>query len=257
MHTITKSAVALAASVALGAGMTVGATPSAEAACSSARVCSMNAAKNIVAGKAVYGAHNKSVRQLQSSLRQLGFSIVVDGRFGAQTRSVVKRYQKSRALKVTGRVDAATLKALRAGKGRVAVKATAATATKKASKVTSSVNASSTAQRAVSYAYAKLGSPYRYGAVGPYSFDCSGLTSAAYKSAGRSIPRTSYAQLGGLKRVSLSNLKPGDIVGFYGGGHVGIYIGNGYVIHAPRTGDVVRKAKMSSMRPMGAVRPSA
>ncbi len=250
MSTISKSAVALAASVALGAGMTMGAAPSAEAACSSMRVCSMTAAKKIVAGKAVYGASNASVRQLQISLRNVGYKVVVDGRFGSQTRATVKKYQALRGLSVNGRVDAATLSALRTGKRPVKKAAV------KVTSVTSSVSASSDAQQAVSFAYAKLGSPYRYGSTGPYSFDCSGLTQAAYRAAGVSIPRTSYSQLGGLRRVSLSNLKPGDILGFYGGGHVGIYIGNGYVIHAPRTGDVVRKAKLSSMRPTSAVRPA-
>lgn len=254
MSTITKSAVALAASVALGAGMTMGAAPSAEAACSTMRVCSMQAAQKVVAGKAVYGARNASVRQLQLSLRNVGFKIAVDGYFGNQTRTTLKKYQYMHRLSQTGRVDAATLRALRTGHRALRG---LPTATKTVTKVTSSVTSSSTnAQQAVNYAYSKLGKPYRYGATGPNSFDCSGLTQAAYRAAGVSIPRTSYAQLGGLKRVSLSSLKPGDIVGFYGGGHVGIYIGNGYVIHAPRTGDVVRKAKMSTMRPMGAVRPS-
>ena len=72
-----------------------------------------------------------------------------------------------------------------------------------------------------------------------------------------SIPRTSGAQWRGLKKVSKSNLRPGDIVVFYGGGHVGLYGGNGYVIHAPRTGQNVKKVKMSTMGFTAAVRPAA
>ncbi|MFG2964270.1 MULTISPECIES: NlpC/P60 family protein [unclassified Streptomyces] len=113
----------------------------------------------------------------------------------------------------------------------------------------------SRAAAAVSYAYAKLGSPYVWGATGPDSFDCSGLAQAAYRSAGVSIPRTTYAQINAGRRVSRSELQPGDLVFFYSGiSHVGIYIGNGQMIHAPNPSAPVRIAPIDEMPFAGATR---
>ena len=98
-------------------------------------------------------------------------------------------------------------------------------------------------------AQTRIGSPYVYGATGPSSFDCSGLTSWAYAQAGVSIPRTSEAQAGiGPRIYSQSQLQIGDLVFFYGDlHHVGLYAGNGQVLHAPRTGTVVRYEPISNM----------
>jgi len=100
---------------------------------------------------------------------------------------------------------------------------------------------------ALQAALSKLGSPYEYGAAGPGSFDCSGLVQWAYKQAGVSVPRTSQAQAGVGTPVAQQDLQPGDIVAFYGGGHVGIYAGNGNVIHAPDYGQPVKVAPMRYM----------
>ncbi|MEU0968838.1 NlpC/P60 family protein [Streptomyces sp. NPDC005917] len=113
----------------------------------------------------------------------------------------------------------------------------------------------SRAAAAVAYAYAKLGSPYVWGATGPNAFDCSGLAQAAYRSAGVSIPRTTYAQINAGRRVSRSELQPGDLVFFYSGiSHVGIYIGNGQMIHAPNPSAPVRIAPIDEMPLAGATR---
>ena len=103
------------------------------------------------------------------------------------------------------------------------------------------------AQKAVAFAYAALGCPYVYGAAGPCSagYDCSGLTSAAWASAGVSIPRTSYGQAT-LPHVSTSALQPGDILEFAGDSHVGIYVGGGWLIDAPQPGMNVEKVRLSS-----------
>ena len=103
------------------------------------------------------------------------------------------------------------------------------------------------AEQAVAFAYNQLGCPYVYGGTGPCSsgFDCSGLTSAAWASAGVSIPRTSYGQAT-LPAVSLSNLQPGDILEFAGDSHVGIYVGGNMVIDAPQPGMSVEKVSLSS-----------
>ncbi|MFF4584446.1 NlpC/P60 family protein [Streptomyces sp. NPDC000345] len=109
--------------------------------------------------------------------------------------------------------------------------------------------ASGRAAAAFSAAQSKIGSPYVYGASGPSSFDCSGLTSWAYAQAGVSIPRTSEAQSGyGTKIYSVSDLKVGDLVFFFNDlHHVGLYAGNGQILHAPRTGTVVRYESMSTI----------
>lgn len=94
--------------------------------------------------------------------------------------------------------------------------------------------------RAVNYAKQFLGRPYVYGATGPNSFDCSGLTSYTYRnSLGIDIGRTTYDQIKSGVEVSQNQLQPGDLV-FPNSGHVSIYIGDGKIIHAPQTGDVVK-----------------
>lgn len=108
------------------------------------------------------------------------------------------------------------------------------------------------AEAALKVAKAQLGKPYKWGATGPNSFDCSGLTYYAYKNGAKvSIPRTSREQSKFGKKVSKSELKPGDLV-FFGKGssvsHVGMYIGNDQYIHSPQTGDVVKISKLSSRK---------
>ncbi|WP_318201824.1 NlpC/P60 family protein [Streptomyces sp. SCL15-4] len=108
---------------------------------------------------------------------------------------------------------------------------------------------------AVAYAYGKLGSPYVWGATGPNAFDCSGLVQAAYRAAGLSLPRTSYAQINAGRRISRSELRPGDLVFFYPGiSHVGIYVGGGRMIHAPNPSAPVRLAPIDQMPFAGATR---
>ncbi|MFD0316824.1 C40 family peptidase [Streptomyces flavalbus] len=120
---------------------------------------------------------------------------------------------------------------------------------------TTTAAANSRAATAVSYAYQALGSPYVWGATGPDAFDCSGLTQAAYRAAGVSLPRTTYAQIGAGRRVSRSELLPGDLVFFYSGiSHVGLYVGDGQMIHAPNPSSPVRLAPISEMPFAGATR---
>jgi cell wall-associated NlpC family hydrolase len=104
------------------------------------------------------------------------------------------------------------------------------------------------AAAAISEARAQLGKPYQYGGSGPDSFDCSGLTSWAWRAAGVSLPHNAAAQQGVGSPVSRENLQPGDLV-FFGSPayHVGIYIGDGMMIHAPTSGDVVKMSPLSYM----------
>jgi peptidoglycan DL-endopeptidase CwlO len=97
------------------------------------------------------------------------------------------------------------------------------------------------ADKAVAFAYAQIGKPYQYGATGPASYDCSGLVQAAWAAAGVDIPRTTFAQWAALPHIPVSAMQPGDLVIYNAEGHVGMYVGNGYIIDAPHTGlDVER-----------------
>ncbi|MFI6768276.1 NlpC/P60 family protein [Streptomyces sp. NPDC050355] len=115
----------------------------------------------------------------------------------------------------------------------------------------------SRAARAVSFAYSALGKPYVWGATGPSAYDCSGLTQAAWESGGVSLPRTTYTQINSGPRIDRSQLAPGDLVFFYTGiSHVGLYIGDGKMIHAPHPGAPVRIAPIDQMPFAGATRPA-
>jgi cell wall-associated NlpC family hydrolase len=108
---------------------------------------------------------------------------------------------------------------------------------------------------AVQFAYAQLGKPYRWAGVGPGSYDCSGLTMASWRAAGVSLPHNAAMQWRAVHHISRGSLQPGDLVFYYGLGHVAIYIGNWKVIHAPHSGDVVRVASVDMASPYGYGRP--
>jgi cell wall-associated NlpC family hydrolase len=123
-----------------------------------------------------------------------------------------------------------------------------AAAAAKSAGLTGGKAASGRAAAAFAAAQTKIGSPYSYGATGPSSFDCSGLTQWAYGAAGVGLPRTSQAQANYGTRLSMDQLQVGDLVIFYSDlHHVGLYAGNGQVLHAPRTGTVVRYESIGNM----------
>ncbi|MCX4781036.1 C40 family peptidase [Streptomyces sp. NBC_01264] len=109
---------------------------------------------------------------------------------------------------------------------------------------------------ALTYAAAQIGKPYVWGAEGPASFDCSGLTSQAWAHAGLEIPRTSQEQWARLPRVPLDELRPGDLVVYFPTAtHVALYVGDGKVIQAPRPGAKVKVSPIAANPLLGAVRP--
>ncbi len=117
------------------------------------------------------------------------------------------------------------------------------------------VAGSRAAQIAVDTAMAQLGKPYVWGAAGPDSFDCSGLVLFAYEAAGVSLPHSAAVQATMGRAVSRAQLQPGDLVGFFSPvSHIGIYIGNGQMIHAPTPGDVVKVASIDSVGSITAMR---
>ncbi|MGW2655485.1 NlpC/P60 family protein [Streptomyces sp. NPDC001478] len=117
--------------------------------------------------------------------------------------------------------------------------------------------ATTKADKVMAFAEAQIGKPYVWGATGPASYDCSGLTQAAWKAAGVDIPRTTWDQVNIGTRVATADLRPGDLVFFYDDiSHVGIYKGDGMMIHAPKPGANVREESIYYMPIYGSVRPA-
>ncbi|MGW2511043.1 NlpC/P60 family protein [Streptomyces scopuliridis] len=113
------------------------------------------------------------------------------------------------------------------------------------------------AAKVLAFARAQIGKPYVWGATGPSSYDCSGLTQAAWKEAGVELPRTTWEQVKAGTRVATGDLLPGDLVFFYDDiSHVGIYIGDGMMIHAPKPGANVREESIYYMPIYGSIRPA-
>lgn len=104
---------------------------------------------------------------------------------------------------------------------------------------------------AVKYAYGALGKPYVWAADGPDGYDCSGLTLAAWRAAGKSLSHSSSIQYQETARISRSQLQPGDLVFYNSLGHVAIYVGSNQIIHSPTFGEVVKLASVDMMTPYG------
>ncbi|MFE7753793.1 NlpC/P60 family protein [Streptomyces sp. NPDC057418] len=115
----------------------------------------------------------------------------------------------------------------------------------------------SKADKVLAFARAQIGKPYVWGATGPASYDCSGLTQAAWRAADVTLPRTTWDQVEVGTRVATADLQPGDLVFFYDDiSHVGVYKGDGMMIHAPKPGTNVREESIYSMPIYGSVRPA-
>ncbi|MBC2865680.1 C40 family peptidase [Streptomyces mexicanus] len=118
--------------------------------------------------------------------------------------------------------------------------------------------ASEAGQQAVKFATAQIGKPYEWGAEGPRTYDCSGLTSQAWAAAGRPIPRTSQEQWKRLPHVAVQDMRPGDLIIYFDdASHVALYVGGGTIVHAPRPGRTVTLAGAGEMPILGVVRPDA
>ncbi|HEY5837305.1 C40 family peptidase [Streptomyces sp.] len=168
----------------------------------------------------------------------------------AALRAKQEAEAKARAAELAARI-AAKEKAAQEAAAQAAAAAPTTTASAPAP------TGSSQADKAITFARDQLGKPYVWGATGPDSYDCSGLTQAAYKAAGVDLPRTTYDQVNVGARIAESDLRPGDLVFFYNDvSHVGLYIGNGEMIHAPYTGTVVKIAPITEMPFYAATRPN-
>ncbi|MGI3786377.1 MAG: NlpC/P60 family protein, partial [Janthinobacterium lividum] len=195
-----------------------------------------------------HGDTGSSVRRLQLALRALGHAELPGTTlYGDLTRAAVEDLQAKVGLQVTGTTSAAEWAVLQAGGQQVPPTAgggseTPPTATK--------------GEVALAFAKEQLGEKYKYGAAGPAKWDCSGLTMKAWAEAGVSLPHSAAAQYKIGTKVKEADLQPGDLVFFYSGpSHVGIYAGNGEVIHAPKPGKTVTYIKIEYMPWKGARRP--
>lgn len=119
-------------------------------------------------------------------------------------------------------------------------------------------DATTAGQKAIAFATKQIGKPYVWGAEGPDSYDCSGLTSQAWLAAGVTIPRTSEMQWAQLKHVPVEDMRPGDLIIYFSdASHVAIYVGGGNIVSAPRPGRYVYESPAASMQILGVVRPDA
>lgn len=116
--------------------------------------------------------------------------------------------------------------------------------------------ASGRAKTALDFAYAQLGKPYEWGSTGPNSYDCSGLVGASWRAASVSLPRTVKEMYDAGRKVSRSDMQPGDIIYWYNDSqHNGMYVGDGKAIHAPRTGKNIEVVPVDTMPFFAASRP--
>jgi cell wall-associated NlpC family hydrolase len=149
----------------------------------------------------------------------------------------------------------------------LALRATALTIIAAGSATVPAAHAAAVAQAAravtaVKAAKDQLGDPYQYGAAGPDSFDCSGLAQYAWRKAGIRLPRVAASQYRALRvKVAWNGVRPGDLLFFWRFGHVGVYVGGGQMIHAPRSGSRVRYERLGQgwlkSAFSGAARPGA
>jgi peptidoglycan DL-endopeptidase CwlO len=173
----------------------------------------------------------------------------------AATKATAKAKAESRAAtKATAKAKAESRTATKATANAKAESRTATKAPRDSTR--GSVTGSSKGAKALAYAKAQLGEPYARSGAGPSSWDCSGLTMRAWGSVGVSLPHSAGQQYNRGRPVAKSDLQSGDLVFFYSDiHHVGLYAGNGQVIHAPRPGKSVEYIKMSYMPYAGARRP--
>jgi cell wall-associated NlpC family hydrolase len=177
------------------------------------------------------------------------------------TSTTANYAQRQAALKTTQAKQAAESKELKARKTKIEANVKKLLSMRKAAYGKAQESGSSyngpipkiagSAGKAVTFAYNHIGDSYVYASDGPNTFDCSGLTMAAWASAGKSLPHNAAEQYSATSRISKADLKPGDLVFYRGLAHVGLYVGGGMIIDAPHTGTTVGKRSMNIMTPYG------
>lgn len=164
------------------------------------------------------GDDGQEVVAIQKRLVELSYSINnIDGDFGPETERAVKNFQADKGLEVDGIVGSATYRALM-------------------NREMLPNRSNSVVRNVLRSAYSVIGTPYVFGGTTPYGFDCSGFTQYAFARAGVYLPRMADSQFYSGRQISMSQLRPGDLIFFTtyepGASHVGIYVGDGNFIHA-------------------------
>lgn len=216
-----SSAVAVAAVSLTGIGVTTVMTADA------AHAANCVASQQIKIKKGFHGVD--SVNEAQCRLNDLGYGLTVDGVFGDATDKAVRDFQSKNGLTADGVVGPQTWAALVAKTGG----GSTSSRDQKVAKV-------------ISYARAQVGKPYKLGANGPSSYDCSGLTQEAFKTVGITLARKSYDQHKGFTEVSAANRQPGDLIWWTDKGHVGLYAGDNKIIDASCSKKVVTERAVYS-----------
>jgi peptidoglycan DL-endopeptidase CwlO len=222
---------------------------------------------------AVDRAHQQYAAQTSAAQAAAAAALRVTQGIAAAKSSIEAQIAKQRGMLAGLQAEQNRLRQLAARQQAAKNAAAAATSRAQANQIASVTGAAPASRRSVSASYpappasgragaavaaaeSVLGRPYVYGAAGPGSFDCSGLTMWSWAHAGVSLPHSAAAQYGSGAHVDKSSLQPGDLLFFYSPiSHVGMYIGGGRMIHAPHTGDVVRIATPMWGDFAGAVRP--
>ncbi len=196
-----------------------------------------------------------SARERTQAARSLRSLTTAQHRLATDKRTVQSKLRQAQAL-LNSLTAAQKAKLARLRERREAAERAASAKLASAAHGLSSAAYAAKAAEAIAFARAQLGKPYVWGATGPDSYDCSGLTQAAWAAAGVSLPRTTWDQIKVGTRVSISDLQPGDLV-FYNSdnSHVAMYIGDGKIIQAPHTGAVVDIEPVTEMPIYGATRP--
>jgi peptidoglycan DL-endopeptidase CwlO len=205
----------------------------------------------------------QNYQQAQANLAALQHSMETDLATQAekekQLKSLTEHSDKrlAEAKRVLARLDADQQRKLDEADRRATARANAAGEAASRDAARDSITGSGKGAKALAYAKAQLGEPYVRNGAGPDGWDCSGLTMRAWGSVGVSLPHSASQQYNKGRRITnKSDLKLGDLVFFYSPiSHVGLYAGNGQVIHAPRPGKSVEYIKMSYMQYAGASRP--
>ena len=201
-----------------------------------------------------HGDRTSSVRRLQLALRALGHGELPGTTlYGDLTEAAVKTLQAKVGLAVTGKTSDPEWAVLQNG-GQALPGGSGGSGGSGGGTVTTP--AATKGEAALAFAKKQLGEKYKYAAAGPDKWDCSGLTMKAWSAAGVSLPHSSKAQYKIGAKIAKADLRPGDLVFFYDGpSHVGIYAGDGQVIHAPKPGKTVTYIKIAYMPWKGARRP--
>ena len=211
-------------------------------------------------------AAQRELVRIAATKKKLGQDKAEIDKKAAEAKALLGRLRAEAAARARARAKAAAearAKAAAEAQRRAAVQPSrsasrpaAPAAPSTASAPTNAPAASGRASAAVQYALAQVGDAYVWGAAGPSAFDCSGLMMAAWAQAGVGLPHSSSAQMGSGTQVSQSQLQPGDLVFYYSPvSHVGMYIGNGQIVHAANPSSGVTTAPVNSMPYSGAVRP--